>query len=352
MEPNTNQSNTPKVSALDFFVNFGVFITLYTLVANFLAFCFSVINSVLVDTQDYYNYYDPYGSSMRMSLSILIVTTPLLIFLLRLVHKSIEADSTKKDIWVRRWGLYLTLFAASAMIIVDLIVFINTYLSGEIAQRFIWKVVVTLLVGAAIFWYTRADLKNRFSENRKLAVGVAWTFAIIIAGSIALGLSLLGSPSTMRDLRDDNQREMDLSTINSQIISYYQSKGGVLPANLDDMSKGDPYAYRIPTDPKTKTAYKYEIVDAGKPYVQGTVVNQEDFPAYKLCSNFALDGEADKRLQGVGGSGRVISPSLPVYDSYYGGENRFDKHPAGEHCFEISIDPQRYPPYNPVKPQY
>lgn len=338
----------PKVTAKDFFLNLGVFVVLYTLVATFLTYMFSVINSVLPDVRDAYNYYDPYGYSMRMSVSILIVATPLLVYLLRTVHKMIEVDPAKKETWIRRWGLFLTLFLSIVMLAIDLIVFINTFLGGEIASRFVWKVVVTLLVGAALVWYTRSELKNSFSENRKNAVLTGWIFGIVILASIVFGFTLIGSPTLIRAVRDDNQREMDLQNLNGQILNYYQSKGTGLPVSLEEMTSGDPYATKLPTDPVTKQGYKYEVVRQGPKYVAGAVVASSSFAAYKLCATFDQDGEVDKRIQDAGGTGGSIVRPMPVYDSmYYGGyESRFDTHPAGEHCFDISIDPQRYPPYN------
>ncbi len=345
------QTLKPKVTAKDFFLNLGVFVVLYTLVATFLTFMFSVINSVLPDVRDVYNYYDPYGQSMRLSVSILIVATPLLVYLLRTVHKTIEVDSAKKDIWIRRWGLFLTLFLSIVMLAVDLVVFINTFLGGEIASRFVWKVIVTLLVGAALVWYTRSELRNSFSENRKNAVVTGWVFGAIILASLIFGFTLIGSPTLLRAVRDDNQREMDLQSLNGQILNYYQSKSAVLPATLDEMTSGDPYATKLPTDPITHQNYKYEVVRQGPRYVAGALVASSSFPAYKLCATFDQDGEVDKRIQGANGTGGGIGRPMAAYDSmYYGGyEGRFDTHPAGEHCFDVSIDPQRYPPYNIVK---
>ncbi len=348
----TVQKAKSGATAKDFFVNLGVFVVLYTLVGTFLTFMFSVINSVFPDTRDIYNYYDPYGSSMRLSVSILIVATPLLIYLLRIVHKTIAEDPAKKDIWVRRWGLYLTLFLAIIMLAVDVVTFINSFLGGETATRFIWKVVLTLIVGVILVWYTRADLKNKFSENRKLAQGTSWAFLVIIVATIIFGFTLIGSPTTIRNIRDDNQRESDLSVLNSRITNYYQSKNGTLPETLAAINLGDPYANMLPKDPETKMDYKYVVVKADAPYTTGQyLVATSSFAAFKLCANFAEDSEIDKRLQGTGGrgGGMTSAPALDYSYGYY--EGQFQKHPAGEHCFDVSIDPQRYPPYDP-KPRY
>lgn len=347
MEPNVQK---PKTTAKAFFVNLGAFITLYTLIATLLTFIFSVINTMFPDIQRSYNYYDPYGSSLRMSISILIVATPLLIYLFRVIHKMIQADPTQKDIGIRKFGLYLTLFLSVIMIATDIIVFINNFLGGETATRFIWKVVATLLVGIALVFYTKLDLKNYFSDNRKAGTGTAWAFCIVILGAVVLGISIIGMPQDMRSIRADQQRESDLYTLNSRIINYYQSKNGTLPATLADMNVGDPYASTIPTDPETMAPYIYKVVKQGQKYVAGEIVPSNAFPEYELCATFGLDGNADERLQS--GGSRITSPA---YDSmYYGGgyEGMFNNHPAGNHCFKLSIDPQRYPPHNPIKPLY
>jgi hypothetical protein len=61
-----------------------------------------------------------------------------------------------------------------------------------------------------------------------------------------------------------------------------------------------------------------------------------------LCTVFSEDGSVDDRVQGAGGG---VSVSKPSYDGgqYYGEfESDFSKHPAGDKCFEITIDPQRF----------
>ena len=66
-------------------------------------------------------------------------------FLMRLIRKSIAADPSRKEIWVRRWALILTLFVAGVAIAVDLITLLTTFLSGEaLTTAFLLKVLVIL----------------------------------------------------------------------------------------------------------------------------------------------------------------------------------------------------------------
>lgn len=332
------EQTKPKVTASDFFLQIGFIAAFYTFIITFITFLFSLVNTFFPDRQ--YNYYDPYGSQMRFSVSMLIVATPLFLYLLKRIYARIQAEPLRNELWVRRWGLYLTLFLAVLALAIDLVYLINTFLGGEITTRFTLKALIIIAATVKIWLFTRAELNNAIATRPKLRryLGYATITTTIVA--IVAGFFFIGSPSLLRDIRDDNQRENDLNNIQSQVLSYYQSKNATLPATLDLINVGNPYAMEIPKDPATQAAYQYRVLES-------KLVGKVKFPAFELCAVFAQDGDVDERVQGTGGGMSVSRPS--GYDtSYYpyDAATDFSKHPAGNKCFEVSIDPQRYKPYD------
>lgn len=322
----------PKVGATDFFLYLGYITTFYVFIVTYITFLFSLINTLFPDRQ--YNYYDPYGTGMRFAVSTLIVATPLCIFLLKKIYAQLRENPDRNELWIRKWGLYFTLFISIAALAIDLIVLINTFLGGEITTRFTLKAVVILLIGAAVYWHTRKELTNSIAEKPKLAKTLGWSVALVVLASIVIGFSYIGSPTLLRNVRDDNQRESDLSSIRYQVIDYYRVKKGVLPVSLDELNIGNPDQINIPTDPKTNEAYVYKLLES-------KTVNGKVLAIFVLCATFVEDGSVDERLQNAGGS----SMSRPTYDSIYPEQTGtdFSKHTAGAVCFETSLDPERFP---------
>ncbi len=354
MEPTSNP-NVPKakVGATDFFLHFGFIAALYTFLGTFISFIFSIINTVFPDRQ--YNYFDPYASGMRFSVSMLIVLTPLMLYLLKKIYSHLRSDPAKKDLWVRRWGLYLTFTLAIIALAVDLVVLINTFLGGEISARFIAKALTVIVVGGLVWWFTRREIKSTLAEEPKTARNLGWGVIGIVVILLITGFSYIGSPTLLRNIRDDNQREMDLQNIKYQVLNYYQSKNATLPATLEEISLGNLYGGQFPVDPATEQPYGYRVLPAKsvtststRPGIRPVTVQ---YPTFELCATFAEDGSVDERVQNSGKGRGGVSMPVPslAYDMsypYYPDNEQFNEHPAGNKCFEISIDPERYPAYN------
>ena len=344
-----------RVGATDFFLHLGFIAALYTFLGTLINFVFSIINTIFPDRQ--YNYFDPYASGMRFSVSMLIVVTPLMLFLLKKIYTHLRAEPAKKDLWVRRWGLYLTLTLAIIALAVDLVALINTFLGGEITARFTWKVVTVLIVGGLVWWFTRREIKNTLADEPKKANALGWGVIAAVVILLVTGFSYIGSPTLLRNIRDDNQREMDLQNLKYQVLNYYQSKNAQLPATLEEMNVGNPYAQKLPVDPKTEQPYEYKVLPAKTVMATSTLKGSigkpvsVKYPTFALCATFAEDGKVDERVQNAGGTRGGVGMSMPTvaYDMaypYYPENEEFGDHPEGNKCFEVSIDPQRYPPYN------
>ncbi|HEY4479147.1 MAG TPA: DUF5671 domain-containing protein [Candidatus Paceibacterota bacterium] len=295
---------TPK----DFFLHLGVVAGLYVSSISLLALLFQIINSAFPDALE--SYRDPYSSGIRFAIASLIIIYPSFIFLSWLLNRDYEKTPPKRELGIRKWLVYFTLFVAGIAVVIDLIILINTFLSGEVTVRFILKVIAVLVVAGFIFGYYLSDLKQKTPRSRNKVVAII--VSIIVLASIVSGFVIMGSPGSQRDRRLDEYRVNHLQSIQSEVIYYWQRKEK-LPATLGDLE--DPVrGFMMPNDPETDAAYEYEILAP---------------ESFRLCATFKTDSTA---------TGKVPQPSGP----YYGNETW--SHGTGRVCFDRPIDKDLFPP--------
>jgi hypothetical protein len=165
----------PKTTPKDFFLWAGAMITLYASAVAFIRLVFDYINYVFPDTLNNYYYVDPYSGSVSFEIATLIVLFPIFLVLMRVIRNTMIVDASRRDIWIRRWALYLTVFIAGATIAGDLITLLYYFLSGQdITIRFVLKVLVILLVAGGGFMHFLADLWGYWIQNPNLARRVGW----------------------------------------------------------------------------------------------------------------------------------------------------------------------------------
>ncbi len=296
--------NTPKY----FFIQLGIITTLYVSVISFLNFVFAVIDDVLGTVDTYY--YDATGASMRIAVSVLVVMFPLFLWLSRIYRKQVE--QSKEVAGFRKWLLFLTLFLAGLALAIDVIVLINTFLSGEqLALGFLLKVLSVFLVALGIFTFYLADIRGVWEQKTKKLNYIAKGVFLLVVISVGFGLYLIGSPSVQRDISNDRQRQVHLEQLQSQIVSFYQAKG-YLPKTIEETV--DPLLGTSNLlDPETNESYVYEVTGA---------------LSFTLCATFKTDS---------------VKPNpqtvVEVYPMIMG---NFD-HGVGEVCFDRTIDKDRFP---------
>lgn len=311
--------NPAKTTPKDFFLWLGALVALYGSITSFITLLFSYINYAFPDPLAYLG--DPYGGSVRFAMATLIVFVSATIILFRLIRGTMTADASKAGIWVRRWALVLTLFIAGLAVAIDLVTVINTFLSGEIGMRFALKAAVVLLVAVGVFLHFLADVKGYWITNVKKANLIGIGVGVLALATIIAGFFIVGTPGHVRDLRFDAQKVSDLQTIQYQIIYYWQTKES-FPKTLADLN--DPLSsFMVPVDPETGTAYSYKVT--------GPL-------SFELCGTFNAQ-TPDTRGQGQF-PGRDIS-----YTSWGPQPDENWQHPAGEHCYSRTIDPERYPAF-------
>ena len=286
----------------DFFLNLATFVSLYILSISFIVLLFQIINSIFPD-----NIFSDTNAISTFSLSSVIVLTPVFFYLAYKTNKEISKTPEKKEMWIRRWLTYITMFFAGATIITDGIVLINYFLNGDLTTRFFAKVLVILLIPGFIFWYLTYGLKRDYTKNpynKTLAVVVI----LIILATIIGAFIAVGSPSKNRMIRVDQERVRDLSMIQNEIISFWQTKNR-LPENIDEVSN-PLQGFVIPNDPETDTPYIYKVT------------GPENFA---LCATFETE---------------QLETNSRAYE--YGLVNETWIHEKGEVCFDRTIDPERF----------
>lgn len=319
-----------RTSPKDFFLHLGVVAALYVSAISLLNLLFQTINYGFPDQLAGYG--DPYSYGIRLAVATLIIIFPLYLLLSWFLAKGYVAEPAKRELPIRKWLLYLTLFVAGIAVIVDLVVLVQTFLSGEITSRFALKVLSVIIVAGGIFGYYLYDLRRENSSLGEQGRGkiFAWIAGLVVLASLVGGFAIMGSPMTARAKRFDDRKVSDLQSIQWQIVNFWQQKGG-LPkamADLEDSISG----YRVPIDPDE---LPYEYIPG-----EGT--------SFKLCATFNRSTVGDKeKLQGRGeyGGGIYAPKPISVYDSYGGVGGIADtwEHEKGRFCFDRKIDPELYP---------
>jgi hypothetical protein len=308
----------PRVTARDFFLWLGAMAGLYV----------SAITLVLLFHQ-YANVWfpdlslEPYGSAetgaIRIAIAFLLVFFPLYVWLTRLLHNDLRAHPEKRELWVRKWLIYLALFVAGIAMAIDLVMTLNTFLNGELTLRFAMKALVILGVIGFGFWYYLEELKGTWEEKEPLSKMIASFATLVIAASIGGAFFIIGSPAAERFYRIDDQKVNDLAMIQSQVGSYWQLKEK-LPAELSDMN--DPLSgYTVPNDPDSGAPYEYRATEK---------------LSFELCATF-------NRPNRPAISGDSARPVMPYGTEYW-------QHGAGRTCFTRTVDPDRYSPMMKVPP--
>lgn len=316
-----------KTTPKDFFLHLGATIALYVAVTALIDLSGNIINYAFPDQlAGYFT-----SSSIAWPISILIVLVPILYILEWMINRDIAQTPEKKDLWIRKWRIFLTLFLAVILIGGDFIALINTYLNGEITARFVWKVVAILLIAGCAGKYYFYSMYPKWYFSKLGLKMYPWLGIILVILGIVAGFLIVGTPATQRAIRFDGERVSDLQNIEGNITNYWQADR-TLPASLADLN--DPLrSIVVPVDPETKQAYEY---------------NATTSLSFALCASFDRPS-LDTKGKGAYG-GYASNMAYPTYPVPPGGMSDVWTHPAGHACFYRTINPNNYPPAPTPKP--
>ncbi len=302
-----------KTTAKDFFLYLGILIGLYVSAISFLMLIFTIIDKTLPLANEYAGGFD---GTIRSTIAALIIFFPAFLYVSKLVNNELKANPEKKDIWVRKWMIFFTLFVAGLTILIDLVTLIYRFLGAEdLSARFFLKVFFVLAVAITIFRSTLQDLRRNSFEPSMIVKIRAGIVSLVVLVTVIYGVVLIGSPAMQRAKNLDNQRVNDLVSIQSQIVYTEWQNRGMVPANLDALK--DPInGYVVPTDPETNEAYGY------------TKLTKNSF---QLCADFKTVNNTNTNTDV-----RMLKPS------YTNGIDENWQHEATTTCFTRTIDPTLY----------
>jgi len=307
MEEINKTHNTPK----DVFLHLLNILTFYLSVVSFITLYIQYIGAIFPDQLNFY--YTGLANAVRMFTSMMVIAVPVYIFTSWLLGKDLKNDPQRREFKLRKWLVFFTLFISAVTIIVDLIKFVYSFLSGELTIQFVLKVVVVLLTALAVFGYYIWDLKRKDRETSKTPKTLAWIISSIVLASVVAGFFIIGTPADQREKRFDEQRISDLQMLQSQIVSYWIRKES-LPQELNDLEDSIS-GFFVPKDPKADAPYGYKVIDP---------------LSFELCAAFKTSSKDF-------GKSRGVKPAYP-YDSFQQNWN----YEPGEACFARTIDPELY----------
>mgnify|MGYP001586546948 CR=1 FL=1 len=306
---NQQVGSSPKdgsvTSPRDVFLNLLAIAALYFNVVSFGALLFQFVNQWLPDPL-VYDSFPSIASSVRFSIATLVIVLPLYLFISWLLEREYHFTPAKRDVRVRKWLIYLTLFIAAIVIVGDLVTLVYSFLEGELTMRFVLKIVILFALAGVVFLYYIGDLRGVWSSRARRIF--AWSVSGVVLAGIVVGFLTAGSPFYARELRFDERRVNDLQTLQSEIINFWTHRD-VLPNAFDNL-KDDISGFNPPVDPVTGAPYEYRVTAPLK---------------FELCAIF------------------TTSILLPVGKSrpLYAYEDTWE-HGAERVCFNRTIDPARY----------
>ncbi len=342
METQQNLVHKPKMSPGYFFLSLGLLITLITSVVSFLNLVFETLNKRYPDVLNAnYTYgYSTYEyENIRMALATLIIFFPVFMVVSYFWKKYSESIMGAIDMVLHKWVMYIILFLSSLVIVIDLVALVRYFVSGEITNRFILKVVSAFIVALLVGGYYMLLLRKKDSTYKAGIVFSSVGVALVI-GAIVYSFMIMGSPSEQRKYRLDDRRVNDLQGIQWQVINFWQQKEK-LPEKLEDLA--NPLTgYSLPVEPEFEKGNVYEYKK----------LTEKGSMTFELCATFSLP--MPKGWQEYSSVG--VMPMMPVSekgvatDVTYpypgpGGMNESWDHQSGHTCFERTIDPDIYPTY-------
>lgn len=315
MKNTTSKHNTPK----DVFLHLLNILTFYLSIIGFIMLYIQYISALFPDPLNFY--YTSIANSVRVSTSMFVVAVPVFILTAWLLAKDLAANPEKREGRLRKWLIYLTLFVAAVTIIVNLIILVYNFMSGELTIQFFLKTLTVLLVALAVFGYYIWELRRKDSGTSKVPKILAWTLSIVVIVSIVAGFFIIGTPQEQRARRFDEQRVSDLQSLQNQIVNYWIQKETLPPSLnlLEDSISG----FFVAKDPQNQADYEYNILSP---------------LSFELCAVFKT---SSKDFSTTYKGSRPMS----VVPLYYGPsfQQNWD-HEAERTCFARTIDPELYKP--------
>lgn len=228
-----------------------------------------------------------------------------------ILEREYATEPERKNIGIRKWLTYITLFIAGLTLAGDLVTVLYYFIDGqELTASFLLKVLVVFVIALAVFLYYISDIRGKLtSMSKKVWMIVAF---VIVLGSIIWGFSVLGSPRTQQLLKYDEQKVNDLQNMDYLVTNYY-SLHASLPSSINDLGCVQSSNSGMCSDKQTNRMYEYILIG-------------QSAKAYQLCAEF---NKASQKNQ----------YAVPLY---YDTTATDWSHPAGRYCFDKTIPANQY----------
>jgi hypothetical protein len=335
----------PKTRAVDVFVYLGIFISLIISVTNIIQILFTAIERKFTDVLEAGQYVDMYGSDMRMAIASLVVLFPIYLLLSMYVSRDIAKFHYKRDLLIRKIFIYVTLFSTVATLLGSLVATIYYFLGGELTIRFGLKALTVFVIAGIVGGYYFYSLKRDYSKATRMPAVFAGISSLLVLVSLIWSVSIIGTPAEMRARRIDNNRLSDISSIQQQIFSRFQTTDR-LPATLGELNDAF-QGYAVPTDPVTKESYGYHVLQQPTVVVDYVTKKKKmtSNAIFELCAGFDTVRDENSQMGPSYPKGPSFSTDAPylVSNYYYeGDQSPFWNHDAGPVCFKRVISPDMY----------
>jgi hypothetical protein len=142
------------VSARDFFI-YALMFGVMVFGAIYLVVLFHALIDIWADAAGYRN-----ARNIRWALAVLIVATPMFLWLTVRERAKLAADPALYRSAIRRWMTYITLLLSAAVLLGDLMATIYAFLNGDFTLQFLLKAAVVGIVAGFIFVFYLGDSRK------------------------------------------------------------------------------------------------------------------------------------------------------------------------------------------------
>lgn len=199
------------LASRDAFVYALMFLTLGLTAGHLISLIFAIIDIWLPDIGSSTYRIMAAERQIRWAFAVLVLATPLYLWLMRLATARIEPEAGVRRSALRKWLTYLALLISAMALLGDAVYVVYRLLAGDATAEFLLKAATVGSVAAAIFFFYLRDAEWGQDRGpvRWFAIGVA---AVVVL-SLAIGFWSTGGPGQARRDRVDALRLEDLSQI-------------------------------------------------------------------------------------------------------------------------------------------
>jgi len=324
-------------------IEIGMFMSLLFSIISVVEIIFAAIDKKFVDvlSQTNYGLVNTMNDDVRMAVSIAAIAFPIYLALAWTRASHLKKNAERRQVEALKYSQYAVMLIAALFIVGTLMFVLYNWLGGSNSTGEMLKALTVIVMSLVLGSYNYFLSKRTYTENNTISIVSTIASLVVVFGLIAYSVSVIGSPAQVRKIRFDEKRIENLSNIQSQVLYFWQ-RTKALPVNISELNSGDVGgSFILPTDPVTKAAYEYKVLENSKTF------------KFEICATFETERNFDEN------GNNLTAGSLYKTDRYYDLANSyyssydvspFWNHGEGKSCFTRTIDPARYT--DPMYPKY